>query len=92
VTVEGVPKESTLNFKVVSHSQKVSFTPLGSYKVANRELAELFVTDGLNRLYEGEVFGSGWPQSPPRDYPRFRVEDNYTAIFDTAAIPTFENL
>ena len=44
------------------------------------------VADSLKRLYEGNLFGSGWPQSPPRDYPHFQVFTNYTAIFDSSLV------
>ena len=70
----GHAKRDHLNFKISEHKQSVEFTPQGSYKLINKELAELMVSDCLNRIYEGNVFGSGWPQSPPKDYPHFRVE------------------
>ena len=84
VGVEGHPKRDHLNFKIVKHSQQATFTPQGTYKLLNKELADLMVSDCLNRLYEGNYFGSGWPQSPPKDYPGFRVEENYTAVIDSS--------
>jgi hypothetical protein len=57
--------------------------------LGNKDLAELMVGDSLKRIYEGRVFGSGWPQSPPRDYPHFKVYENYTAIFDSSLVSSF---
>jgi len=39
----------------------------------NKELAQTMVNRCLNRMYHGNLFGSGWPLSPPRDYPHFIV-------------------
>ena len=74
IVVQGQPRRDHLNFKIIAHSQQVNFRPQGSYQLKNKELAELMLFDSLNRLYEGNHFGSGWPQSPPKDYPHFRVE------------------
>ena len=52
----------------------------------NQVLAELMVRNSLNRMYEGYLFGSGWPQSPPRDYPHFVVEENYTIVYDSTHV------
>jgi hypothetical protein len=82
--VAGRPGRAHLDFEVVSHAQTVFFHPEGPHQLTNKELAEAMVADSLNRLYEGDLFGCGWPQSPPKDYPRFRVEDNYTAVIDQA--------
>ena len=73
LTVAGHPGSTVLNFRIRSHSQTVNFIPTSQYKLENKILAEAMVSDCLNRLYEGNLFGSGWPQSPPRDYPHFRV-------------------
>jgi hypothetical protein len=40
----------------------------------------------LNRLYEGNLFGSGWPMSPPRDYPHMMTEENYTIVYDSTHV------
>lgn len=69
---------------MVSHSQTASIHPEGQYQLQNKGLAEAMISDSLNRLSEGDLFGCGWPQSPPRDYPVFRVEDNYTIVVDQA--------
>jgi len=86
LVVAGKPKSASLDFEVVAHSQTVFFHPDGQYQLINKGLAEAMVADSLNRLYEGDLFGCGWPQSPPKDYPHFRVEENYTAVFDHAMI------
>lgn len=44
------------------------------------------VKHSLNRLYERRLFGSGFPYSPPRDYPHFIVEDNYTVVYDSTHV------
>ena len=64
----------------------MDFQQIGEYRLANKELAELVIDDCLSRLKEGHLFGSGWPQSPPRDYPRFRVYDNFTAVMDASSL------
>lgn len=69
----GISKRSHLNFEIIGHSQKCKFMPQGEYELVNKELAELMVADCVNRMYEGTTFGSGWPQSPPMDYPQFKV-------------------
>jgi len=86
LTITGQPGDNYLNFKVISMSPKVTFSQAGNYKLADKDLAESMVVDSLQKLYEKNLFGSGWPQSPPRDYPHFRVFENYTAIFDSSLI------
>jgi len=44
------------------------------------------VKHSLNRLYEKRLFGSGWPTSPPRDYPHVMVEDNFTFLYDSSHV------
>lgn len=36
-------------------------------------LALAMIHDSLKLLNNAKVFGSGWPMSPPRDYPQFRT-------------------
>jgi len=88
-TVAGVPGKDYLDFNIRSFDYRVGFFPIGKYQLADRNLAILMVADCLKRIYEARVFGSGWPQSPPRDYPHFKVYDNYTAIFDSSLISTY---
>ena len=48
------------------------------------------VKHSLNRLYEVNLFGNGYPYSPPRDFPHLIAEHNYTIIYDSTHIdPTF---
>jgi len=42
------------------------------------------IQSSLNRIYEGLIFGSGWPMSPPRDYPHFMTQINYTVVYDSS--------
>lgn len=44
------------------------------------------VKDSLKLIKNIRVFGSGWPLSPPRDYPNFRTETNYTLVYDSTFI------
>ncbi len=67
--IEGIPKATTLDFKFRSHEEYISFYPYGDYKMQNQDLAILMIRHSLNRNYETVIFGSGWPMSPPRDYP-----------------------
>ena len=85
-TIVGVPGKDYLDFAVRSFDYRAGFFPIGKYQLADRNLALLMVGDCLKRIYEGRVFGCGWPQSPPRDYAHFKVYDNYTAIFDSSLI------
>jgi hypothetical protein len=82
LTVEAIPQQDTLDFKIINQQHTVAFSAQSPFKVANAELAELIVSDSLERLYEGKAFGSGWPQSPPRRYSQFIVEDTFALVFD----------
>lgn len=44
------------------------------------------VHHSVNRLYERRLFGSGFPASPPRDYPHFIAEENYTIVYDSTHV------
>ena len=44
------------------------------------------VKHSLNRMYELNLFGSGYPTSPPRDYPHFIVEENFTVVYDSTHV------
>jgi hypothetical protein len=44
----------------------------------------------LNRLYEGRLFGSGYPLYPARDYPEFITETNFTVVYDSTHVNTFK--
>jgi hypothetical protein len=52
----------------------------------NEDLARLMVQHSLNTLYHSNLFGSGWPQSPPRDYPHFITTDNFTIVYDSTHV------
>jgi hypothetical protein len=84
--IQGAPDQSHLNFKLRRHDQFPSFYPYGQYKIENQQLAELMVKHSLNRLYEGNLFGSGFPYSPPKDYPHFLTEENYTIVYDSTHV------
>ena len=85
--VEGVPNFNSTDFRIRGHEELVTFNQYMDYKIENVELAKLMVKHSLNRMYEGRLFGSGWPASPPRDYPHFVVESNYTIVYDSSHIP-----
>lgn len=84
--IEAVPKESTMDFKFRGHEEFLSFYKYADYTILNEELATLMVRHSLNRMYEGNLFGSGWPMSPPRDYPHMMAEDNYTIVYDSTHV------
>ena len=84
--VEGVPMESTMDFKLRSHEQFVSLYQYSDYKYLNEELARVMIKHCLNRLYDSNLFGSGWPMSPPRDYPHMMTEENYTIVYDSTHV------
>lgn len=75
-----------MKFKLKSHEEFTSFYPYGGYKIENEELAKLMVKHSLNRIYEGNLFGSGFPYSPPKDFPHFLAEDNYTIVYDSTHV------
>ena len=52
----------------------------------NKELGKAMIRHSLNRLYDGNLFGSGWPMSPPRDYPNMMAEDNFTIVYDSTHV------
>ena len=49
-------------------------------------MGRLMVKHSVNRLYELNLFGSGFPLSPPRDYPHMIAEYNYTITYDSSHI------
>ena len=84
--VVGEPGESKMDFRLRRHEEFPSFYQYGQYVIANKKLAERMVSHSLNRLYHNKLFGSGWPMSPPRDYPHFMAEENYTAVYDSTHV------
>lgn len=86
LTVGGFPNTSSIDYRVRSHDQTVKFYPYDKYKIVNEELATAMVRSSLNRLYQGNLFGSGFPLSPPRDYPVFSAEGNFTVVYDASHI------
>jgi hypothetical protein len=90
--IEGVPRATTLDFRFRRHEETVTFNQYADYKINNVDLAKLMVKHSLNRMYEGRLFGSGWPLSPPRDYPHFIVQDNYTIVYDSTHVDSRNTL
>lgn len=74
--------ETSLNFRLRSHAEKISIYPYADYRILSEELGVAMIKHSVNRLYEGPLFGSGWPLSPPRDYPVFTTLENYTFVYD----------
>ena len=64
----------------------MTFYPYGPYKMQNEDLARLMVQNSLKTLYNTDLFGSGWPQSPPRDYPHFITAENFTIVYDSTHV------
>lgn len=91
LSIEVAPTQNQLNFKLRSHDQFPTFYPYGEYKIQNNVLAELMVKHSLNRLYEKRLFGSGWPFSPPMDYPHVMLEDNFTHLYDSTHVDPHMN-
>lgn len=85
--VTGEVDTSSIDFKLKSHEQAIKIYPYGSYRIYNEELAEEMIKSSLNRLYNVKLFGSGFPLSPPRDYPLFGVESSFTVIYDPTQVP-----
>jgi hypothetical protein len=77
-----LPQEAFLNFKLRSHSEKIAIYPYADFKILSEELGKAMIRHSINRLYEGHLFGSGWPLSPPRDYPVFTTLENSTFVYD----------
>jgi hypothetical protein len=86
LTVAGQARESSIDFILKSHKQAVKLYPFGEYKLNNEQLAIEMINSSLNRLYQNKLFGSGFPQSPPRDYPSFHTEANYTVVYDSTHV------
>jgi hypothetical protein len=84
--IEALPKETSMDFKFRRHTEFVTLFPYADYRILNEELAKTMVRHSLGRLYEGNLFGSGWPMSPPRDYPHMIAEDNYTVVYDSTHV------
>lgn len=63
-----VAKQTQLDFQVVSINKFTHFKDVGEFQIHDLNLATLFLTRSLDRMMEGNVFGSGW-QIYPRDYP-----------------------
>jgi hypothetical protein len=60
----------------------VTFYPYGEYQLENKDLATAMIKSCLNRIKEDVPFGSGYPLSPPRDYPRFLALKDYSLVYD----------
>jgi hypothetical protein len=88
LTIAGEPSADSIDYKLRSHEQNVTFFSYADYKMANVDLATEMVKHSLNRLYEGRLFGSGWPLSPPKDYPGFLAESNFTMVYDSSHVFT----
>jgi hypothetical protein len=84
--IEVVPKETTMDFKFRRHTEFVSFYPYADYRLLQEDLGRAMIRHSLNRLYDSNIFGSGWPLSPPRDYPHMMAEDNYTIVYDSTHV------
>lgn len=84
--IAGHPNVDTLDFRLRRHEEFSTFYQYGQYKIQNIKLAELMVKHSLNRLYHGKLFGSGWPLSPPKDYPHFLTDINHTLVYDTTHV------
>lgn len=83
--VEGDAREDRLDFKLRAHDEFISLYPV-DIPVENEALAKLMIHHSVNRLYEGHLFGSRWPMSPPRDYPHMITAENYTIVYDSTHI------
>jgi hypothetical protein len=75
-----------MDFKFRRHTEFVTFYPYSDYRLLHEDLGKAMISYSLNRLYEGNLFGSGWPLSPPRDYPHILSEDNYTIVYDSTHV------
>ena len=84
--IEGAPRATTMDFRFRRHEEFVSFYPYADYRVLDESLGRAMIKHSLNRMYEGRLFGSGWPMSPPRDYPHMMAEDNYTIVYDSTHV------
>ena len=84
--IEGKPGQKFMHFKLRGHDQTATFTPYGQYTMNNKPLADLMVKHSLNRMYEVNLFGSGYPISPPKDYPHMMAEINFTVIYDSTHV------
>jgi len=89
--VEGIPMAASVEFKLRNHQQQVTLFPYGDYKILKEELGKAMVSHSHNRLYEEWLFGSGWPLSPPRDYPHFSAETDFTIVYDSSHITSTKN-
>jgi hypothetical protein len=69
-------------FALRSYKSFNRFYPYGEYKVVNHDLAELLVRQSLERLYEVNLFGSGYPISPSMGYPQMLFEMNLAVLYD----------
>ena len=55
----------------------------------NQDLARLMISNSLNTLYNTDLYGSGFPQFPPRDYPHFIAEENFTIVYDSTHVDSY---
>lgn len=67
--LQAVPQSTYLDFKVTKAEKFAHFKDEGEFKIIDMELANLFLTRSLERLYQGKVFGSGW-KIYARDQPK----------------------
>lgn len=90
--IEALPYANTMDFKFRRHTEFITFYPIGKFTISEqgKKLGEAMIRHSLNRLYEGTLFGSGWPMSPPRDYPHVMTEENYTVVYDSTHVDPHE--
>ena len=48
------------------------------------------VSHSLNRVYEANLFGSGFPVTPPRDYPNMLANINCTIVYDSTHVDPYD--
>ncbi len=88
LVVAGVPHETNITFRLRGHEEFVTFYSYGQFKLQNEELARAMISHGLNTLYHGYLFGSGFPQYP-RDYPHFIADMNHTVVYDSTHVDSY---
>ena len=89
--IDIVPTANTLNFRLLRHEEEVELNQYHEYVIHNSDLAKLMIHHSINRLYDGNLFGSSWPISPPKDYPRPLAAKNFTLIYDSTHIEPGED-
>jgi hypothetical protein len=73
--------------KLSKFIHKVTFNQVGEYNIYDKATGERIINESIKRLYDTNLFGSGWPLYPKRDNASFLLFNNTAFIYDFSTSP-----